>query len=137
MCIPHATTSNQFEVVAFMNLVKPCSHSVWLDKSCMRFDKSCTVGTQKFVVTRAGLTRLDQARPFPQFVGKITKHQRLCGLMDDKYGLSCVPTTCGLFSVFPSMYFLFHSFFFYIPFLTLIYSNNFFTGIFFQSFFFN
>ncbi len=56
--------------------LKPCSHGAWLDKLRLKFDRSPAVGTQKFMVTQAGLTRLDQARPFPQFVGKIVEHRR-------------------------------------------------------------
>ncbi len=44
------------------NFLKPCSHGTWLDKSCLKFDRSRTMGTQKFMVTRAGLTRFDHFR---------------------------------------------------------------------------
>ncbi len=52
------------------------NHRMWLEKSHLKFERSRTMGTQTSVMTRASSTRLELARWFPQFIGKISKHQR-------------------------------------------------------------
>ncbi len=54
---------------------RPCSYVAWLDKSHLKINRSRAMGTQKSVMTQASLTRLELARWFPQFVGKIIKYQ--------------------------------------------------------------
>ncbi len=72
------------------------------------------------MVARAGLIKLDQARPVPQFVDRITIHQRhVPWQMTSTYGSSCVPQPVVCFQFFHPC--TSSPFFFYVPFFILIF----------------
>ncbi len=104
--------------------LKPCSHSTWLDKSHLKFDRSHAVGTQRFTVTRAGLTRLNQAPPFPQFVGKIAKHQRRVAWQITSMAQVVFPRLVVCFQFLHLCTYFFTFFFLTYHFLTYFASNK-------------
>ncbi len=113
-----------------MRIVKLCPHGAWFDKSCLKFDKSGTVGIQKSVVTRAGFTRLDQVRLFPQFVGEITEYQRRVARQMTSMLELCSLDTWFVFS-FSTRVLSFPPLFFDVPFFTLFFWRQFFRTYFF------